>query len=87
MAEKKLRVQTVEKEPIPQDGGYGWIIVIGCFMISFIIDGVMYSYGIMLPPIARTYGVPTSKASLLISLYSGFMFLSGKCAFFVGYSG
>lgn len=77
MAEKKLRVQTVEKEPIPQDGGYGWVIIIGCFMISFIIDGVMYSYGIMLPPIAETYGVPTSRASMLVSLYSGFMFLSG----------
>jgi MFS family permease len=77
MTEKKLKRQTVEREPIPQDGGYGWVILIGCFIISFIVDGVMYSFGILLPYIAEQYQIEQSQASLLTSLYTGFLFLSG----------
>lgn len=75
--EKQLRTQTVEKEAIPQDGGYGWIILAGCFVISFIVDGVMYSFGIVLPDIVTHYQVLQSDGNLLTSLYTGFLFCSG----------
>lgn len=75
--EKRIRKQTVEKEPIPQDGGYGWVILGGCFIISFIVDGIMYSFGIILPYIGKHYQVNESQTNLLTSLYTGFLFCSG----------
>ena len=32
--------------PTPPDGGWGWVVVLGSFMIHVIADGVAYSFGI-----------------------------------------
>jgi len=62
---------------IPPDGGYGWIVLIACFFVSFIIDGCMYSFGILLNDIREYYGVDQERANLISSLNTGFLFLSG----------
>ena len=80
--ETKIRFQTVEKESIPQDGGYGWVILAASFIISFILDGAMYSFGLFIDDIANQFVIPRSEANLLTSLYTGFLFLSGKVSYF-----
>lgn len=31
----------------PPDGGWGWMVVVGSFMIHVIADGITYSYGVL----------------------------------------
>ncbi|RNA04810.1 monocarboxylate transporter 12-like [Brachionus plicatilis] len=66
-----------ERVPAPPDGGYGWIVLVASFFISFIIDGCMYSFGIVLPFIKDNFQETQEKINLLSSLNTGFLFCSG----------
>jgi len=37
-----------QEEP---DGGWGWLVVVACFMTNFVIDGVTYSFGMLMKPL------------------------------------
>lgn len=63
--------------PLPPDGGYGWVVLVACFMVSFIVDGCMYSIGLILKDIREDYGVSQEIVNLLPSLNTGFLFCSG----------
>lgn len=65
-----------EKKPIP-DGGYGWVILVASFFISFMIDGIMYSFGLVLKEMKDHFGVSEADANLAVSLNTGFLFCSG----------
>ena len=40
---------TTEAElPVVPDGGWGWMVVLGSFVIHVIADGVYYSFGVFL---------------------------------------
>ena len=46
----------VGKPPVDQgedgpDGGWGWLVVAACFMTNFVIDGVTYSFGLLMKPL------------------------------------
>ena len=45
--------------------------------ISFILDGIMYSFGLMVTKIKDHYEVDDAQANLLVSLNTGFLFCSG----------
>lgn len=69
--------QMVERKPAP-DGGYGWVVLISSFFISFVLDGVMYSFGVILGEIKQTVdGVEEDVFNLLSSFNTGFLFCSG----------
>jgi len=59
------------------DRGYAWVVLCGSFVISFILDGIMYSFGVILTPIKEHYGVANDVANLLSSFNTGFLFCSG----------
>lgn len=68
-----------EEDDVPKapDGGYGWVVLLASFLISFIIDGVMYSFGLVLTRIREEFGVTEEKTNWLSSLNTGFLFCSG----------
>ncbi|CAB4063538.1 SLC16A14 [Lepeophtheirus salmonis] len=45
------------KLPPPPDGGWGWFVVFGSFMIHVIADGVTYSFGIFIEEFMHYFGV------------------------------
>ena len=59
------------------DRGYCWIVLMSAFFISFILDGAMYSFGIILDEIKEEFKVTDSISNLLSSLNTGFLFFSG----------
>ena len=33
------------------EGSFGWVVVLACFLINFVIDGVTYSFGMLMKPL------------------------------------
>lgn len=62
---------------VPPDGGWGWVVVAASFFCSLVVDGIVFSFGVLLTPIAEEYGISTSKAAIAGSLLSGFYLISG----------
>lgn len=73
---KRLSVVSEAKLPAP-DGGYGWVVLCASFFVSFILDGVMYSFGIILDEIKKDFQVEDEVSNLLSSFNTGFLFCSG----------
>lgn len=59
------------------DGGYGWVVLVASFFVSFILDGVMYSFGIILDGIKASTGEKEDICNLLSGFNTGFLFCSG----------
>lgn len=59
--------------PTPPDGGWGWVIVFSSFFMNVIVDGVCYSYGILLPHLIEAFDSSLTVMSLggavLLSTY------------------
>jgi MFS family permease len=74
---------------VPPDGGWGWIIVVSSFFCNFMIDGVLYTFGIFLNHISETFEVHPTKVALGNSIMVGCYAMSGpitcmiinKCGF------
>ena len=74
MQENELEIHL----PKAPDSGWGWIIVICTFLAGVFLDGIGYSYGILLIPIQEYFQTSKAAASLPISIYFGVMQLVGK---------
>ncbi len=49
---------------------YGWFVVVGCFLLSTMTAGVIYSFSVFLGPILEAYGRSHGNTSLVFSLQS-----------------
>ncbi len=63
--------------PTPPDGGWGWVIVFGCFMVHVIADGVAYSFGVFLDEFLVYFGLGRGATGWLGSLMIGVTWGSG----------
>lgn len=57
----------------PPDGGYGWVIVMACWSLSFFSVGNTYSWGIMQASLANDHLAPTSTLSFIQGLATSFI--------------
>ncbi|CAF1543258.1 unnamed protein product, partial [Adineta steineri] len=64
----------------PPDGGYGWVVLIACFMINLIVDGFLYAFGAFSEDLKNVYNCQEWEVSLIISLACGFYLLSAPVA-------
>ncbi|KRZ69143.1 Monocarboxylate transporter 5, partial [Trichinella papuae] len=72
---EKLLAEAVIKPP---DGGYGWIVVIACFLTNIIVDGIILCGGQALIPVwTKYFSASGSSVSLIISLQSSFYYFAG----------
>ena len=57
---KKLEGEVDEAEdgdpvlPSPPDGGWGWVVCAASFLCNLILDGIAYSFGVLLTPLCRS---------------------------------
>ena len=63
--------------PTPPDGGWGWMVVLGSFMIHVIADGVAYSFGIFLGDLIDHFDAGRGDVGWISSLMVGMTFCSG----------
>ena len=68
--------QTTENEA--PDGGWGWLVCLGSFVINFILDGTMFSFGVMLLTLLEYFGESKAKTSWIGSVLLGLSMILGK---------
>lgn len=57
-AERRARIRRFK----PPDGGYGWAIVVGAFLVQFWVSGLVKSYGVLFVEIMEEFSDNTSAA-------------------------
>ena len=67
-----------EVVPVAPDGGWGWVVVLAGFMVHFLLDGINYTFGIMLPPIVEDFNSEPETVVWAGSLLIGVNMLSGQ---------
>ncbi|CAF3336006.1 unnamed protein product [Rotaria sp. Silwood1] len=81
---RKLRKLEDDEEydyiAVPPDGGFGWIVLIACFLINLIIDGFLYAFGAISDTLKKHFECQEWAVSLVISLACGFYLLSAPVA-------
>jgi len=80
-APSKKKSEDADDDVIPPpDGGWGWMVVFGSFMIHIVADGITYSFGIFMVEFIAFYGVSTESASWVLSILVGVTLGSGPIA-------
>lgn len=67
------------KKPKPKipDGGYGWVVVFASLMVSLIMDGVSFSFGLIYTELLAYFGESKSKTAWIGSLFIAVPLLCG----------
>jgi len=63
--------------PSPPDGGWGWVVCIASFLCNMILDGIAYSFGVLLTPLCRYFNADAGTVSWVGSLLCGVYLMSG----------
>ncbi|KAJ6215728.1 hypothetical protein RDWZM_010228 [Blomia tropicalis] len=62
------------------DGGWGWLIVFGSFIISLVTDGFSYTSGVFYQKFLHEYGQSESITSIFIAIMTGMISVMGPIA-------
>ncbi|XP_071106596.1 monocarboxylate transporter 9-like [Haliotis cracherodii] len=71
---------SVESLPHAPDGGWGWVVVLGAFIISVVCDGCAFSFGVLYTELLDHFGESKSKTSWVGSLFVGVPLICGPLA-------
>ncbi|KAF4529819.1 hypothetical protein B566_EDAN014747 [Ephemera danica] len=61
----------------PPDGGWGWMVVLGSFLISVIADGLTYSFGIFINEFTHYFKSGSGATAWIASILVGVTLCSG----------
>jgi len=64
--------------PLTPDGGWGWMVVVATFVSNLIVDGVAYTFGIIMPELINYFESSKGKTALVGSMVSGVYLIVGK---------
>ncbi|KAJ8316159.1 hypothetical protein KUTeg_006173 [Tegillarca granosa] len=78
----KESISTESEADIAPDGGWGWMVCFGAFMINFIVDGTMMSFGVILLELLKCYGESKARTAWVGSTLFGTSMIMGP---FVGF--
>lgn len=60
------------------DGGWGWAVCFGSFLVNFILDGTMFSFGVLLLELLNYFNEGKAKTSWIGSSLLGMSMFMGK---------
>ncbi|XP_067949510.1 monocarboxylate transporter 12-like [Watersipora subatra] len=72
--------QTLAKTIEPPDGGWGWIVVLGSFLIHVIVDGITYSFGVIFIALLEDFQGGKGDTAWILSIFVGMTLGSGPIA-------
>ena len=59
---------------------YGWLVVAASFLCNMVIDGMGYSFGVMLEPLMHEFHVGAGQVAFVGSILNGVVMLSAPVA-------
>lgn len=62
---------------VPPDGGWGWVVMMAAFGCNVVVDGIIFSFGLVVTSLAEAFDEPVSTVAWVASLLSGFYLLAG----------
>ena len=73
LSERNDSSESQPEPPGPPDGGWGWLVVLACFLTTFTLDGIGYSFGMFMEPLKLEMGEGNfgvaSVGSIQIAVY------------------
>lgn len=63
---------------VPPDGGWGWVVVLAAFYCNIVVDGIIYSFGMLMNDMVNTFHETESKITIVGSLLNGFYLIAGN---------
>ncbi|XP_033758657.1 monocarboxylate transporter 9-like [Pecten maximus] len=66
-----------EEDVLAPDGGWGWVVCFGSFVTNFVLDGTMFSFGVLLIDLLDFFGETKSKTSWVGSALVGMSMMMG----------
>ena len=80
---QKKKVQQTQSaataQPTPPDGGWGWVVVVASFVSNMIVDGILYTFGILYVELLIEFpDASKGQIALIGSLLGGFYLILGK---------
>lgn len=65
-------------QPTPPDGGWGWVVVVASFFSNLIVDGVLYTFGVLYVELLVSFPeAGKAKIALIGSLLGGIYLIGG----------
>ncbi|KAE9551974.1 hypothetical protein FO519_004826, partial [Halicephalobus sp. NKZ332] len=61
-------------KPVALDGGYGWIVVLASFSIHVIVDGFLYSFGVIAESLVKEFNGTNAEVSTILCILTGLTF-------------
>ncbi|GAU93371.1 hypothetical protein RvY_05324 [Ramazzottius varieornatus] len=76
---KKLEEENFRPAPVvvAPDGGYGWIVLIASFVINVVVDGIIFSFGMLSQELMTKYESTDGAVAWVGSMQAGFYLLAG----------
>ncbi|XP_063417548.1 monocarboxylate transporter 12-B-like [Mytilus trossulus] len=65
---------------VSPDGGWGWAVVLGCFLVHLIMDGFVYAFGVFYIEFLDYFGSDKGTTALIGSLLNGMYLFAGPIA-------
>lgn len=68
-----------DDEPVvvAPDGGWGWVVMAASFCCNVIVDGIIFSFGLVVTNLAESFEVSVASASWVASLLAAFYMFVG----------
>lgn len=67
-----------ENEARAPDGGWGWVVCVGCFISHVLTDGLFYSFGVFFVELHDYFQQGEGETAIIASLAPAICFLSGR---------
>ena len=78
--EERDQEEQREEDRGEEETWYGWLVVGASFLCNMVIDGMGYSFGVMLQPLMHEFHVGAGEISFVGSILNGVYLLSAPLA-------
>ena len=69
-----------DTEEVQEESWWGWLVVLASFLCNMVIDGMGYSFGVLLGPMRDEFDSGVGKVAFVGSILTGVILLSAPVA-------